>query len=556
MTDPRPPSNPGSEAIALSDVELALRADDPERAGRLAERAVADGSEHPALLTLAAYRLKEQGRFAEAIDLLVRAHKAAPKDVVTLRTLADALAHQNRFFEALKVLEEALRLEPDFAGGHYGYGVVLEAIGDFGGAMDRYRRANEIDPAYADPVAGAASLAFRTGDFTTARAAGERALQLDAKRSGALITLAELDLAEKRPEDARARLESALARESVTPLHAPSAHIRLGDALHAQGKPAEAFAAWTAGKVAWRDLYAPSYARPKLETARQLVERLTRQFEALPSDTWTAAAAAPLDASPSREHVFLVGFPRSGTTLLEQVLASHPAIVTLDERDTLIDAEVDLISAHDGLEHLAGLDQPGLNRYRDGYWKRVAAFRLPMEGKVFVDKLPLNSIKLPLIPKLFPRAKVLVARRDPRDVVFSCFRQNFRPNAFMYEFTSLEGAARLYDSVMRLMAAYEARLPLDRHLLRYEDLVANFEGETRALCGFLGIEWSADMAGFAETAKARPIRTPSAPQVAAGLYTTGAGQWRAYAEQLAPIMAVLDPWVREFGYDQTPAGPG
>ncbi|HEX8232460.1 MAG TPA: sulfotransferase [Caulobacteraceae bacterium] len=552
MSDAQTPARP--EAAVLADVDLALRADDLERAARVAERAVEEGSGHPLLLGLAAYRLKERGRFAEAIDMAVRAHKTDPQDVTVLRVLADALAHQNRFDEALKVLDEALRLNPDYAEGHYGRGVVLEALGQLQGAMDCYRRANELEPNYPGPLAGAASLALRLGEFERARGAAEQALKLGSRRSGALLTLAQLDLAETHPEHARVRLETALAGGALTALHVPDARVLLGDALDAEGKRAEAFASWSSGKAAWREMYASTYARPGLETAPQLVARLTRQFEALSPAVWSGPVAAPAEPPPCRQHVFLVGFPRSGTTLLEQVLASHEDIVTLEERETLIDAEVDLISAPDGLEYLADLEEAALARYRDGYWGRVASFRLPTPGRVFVDKLPLNSIKLPLIAKLFPRAKVLLARRDPRDVVFSCFRQNFRPNAFMHEFTTLEGAAGLYDAVMRLMSLYEERLPLDRRLVRYEDLVADFEAQTRAVCEFLGVAWSPAMADFAETAKARPIRTPSARQVARGLYASGVGRWRPYAEQLASILPVLEPWVEAFGYGETAAG--
>ena len=173
------------------------------------------------------------------------------------------------------------------------------------------------------------------------------------------------------------------------------------------------------------------------------------------------------------------------------------------------------------------------------------------DGKVVVDKMPLYSTKLPLISKLFPGAKVLFAQRDPRDVVLSCFRRPFQINAGMYQFVTLEGAARYYDAVMRLAEVYRQKLPLDVYDIRYEKLVSDFEGETRAVCDFLGVEWNPGLHNFAQTARDRQIRTPSAAQVRGGLFTTGAGHWRRYAAHLEPIMPILQPWIERFGYDSS-----
>ena len=168
--------------------------------------------------------------------------------------------------------------------------------------------------------------------------------------------------------------------------------------------------------------------------------------------------------------------------------------------------------------------------------------------KVALDKLPLNTMKLPLIARLFPEAKILFALRDPRDVVLSCFRQRFRMNPSMYEFLTLDGAARFYDGVMRLADLYRAKLSLDLHTHRYEDLVEDFDGQTRTICDFIGLPWRAEMRDFAATLDDRSTATPSSTQVARGLYREGVGQWRRYRDQLAPVLPVLAPWVATYGY--------
>jgi hypothetical protein len=157
-------------------------------------------------------------------------------------------------------------------------------------------------------------------------------------------------------------------------------------------------------------------------------------------------------------------------------------------------------------------------------------------------------MKLPLIARLFPDAKIIFALRDPRDVVLSCYRQRFQMNASMYELLTLEGAARFYDGVMRLGLICRERLPLAFHTHRYEDLVADFDGASEAVCRFIGVPWSAGMREFAATLGERASATPSAPQVARGLYSEGVGQWRRFEDDLEPIMSTLAPWITLFGY--------
>jgi hypothetical protein len=261
---------------------------------------------------------------------------------------------------------------------------------------------------------------------------------------------------------------------------------------------------------------------------------------------WGGARRAGPGAG-EKAHVFLMGFPRSGTTLLEQVLASHPDVVSLEERETLTESAVDFLSDEGGLTRLAGASVADLEPYRRAYWGRVRDAGVDVQGKVFVDKLPLNTIKLPVIAKLFPEAKILFAVRDPRDVVLSGFRHRFRMNASMYELLTLEGAARLYASVMDLGQLYADKLQMTARRHRYEDLVTDFDNEVKGIFAFLGLPWREEVRNFAERARAGLSATPSAAQVARGLYR-GDGQWRRYARELEPAIPVLKPWIERFGY--------
>jgi hypothetical protein len=140
-------------------------------------------------------------------------------------------------------------------------------------------------------------------------------------------------------------------------------------------------------------------------------------------------------------------------------------------------------------------------------------------------------------------------RRDPRDVVLSCFRSHFSPTPAALEFTGLERTARHYGAVMRAQESFLAALPLARHELHYEALVADFEGESRQLCDFLDTRWNEAIRDFAQTARRRGVSTMSATQVTKKLYD-GSKQWRRYEEQLQPVLPILDPWVKRFGYGE------
>ena len=247
-------------------------------------------------------------------------------------------------------------------------------------------------------------------------------------------------------------------------------------------------------------------------------------------------------------HVFLIGFPRSGTTLLENILASHPDVVALEEKVLFADAVREFMSVRHPSDEPKPMTAADIARHREIYWRNARQFGVTVEGKVFIDKHPFNASKLPLVAKMFPHAKILFAVRDPRDVVLSCFRRAFQMNSAVYEFLTLDGAARYYDATMALSAIYYETLGLDWHDVRHETLLDDFVGETERVCAFLGVPWVPQMTRFAESARARQVATASAAQVRQGLNREGMDQWRHYASEMAPVQPILAPWVKRFGY--------
>ena len=257
----------------------------------------------------------------------------------------------------------------------------------------------------------------------------------------------------------------------------------------------------------------------------------------------------PTTATEGRSSTaFILSFPRSGTSLLGQILAASPDVVLLEEPQLLNAIASDLVEASDGIATLAALSNDALERYRARYWAGVRGQGVAAQDKLVVDQTALNTIYLPAIWRFFPHAPVIFIIRDPRDVVFSCFRRQFEPNPFTLEFHSLESTTRFYDRTMAFADMCRDKTGRSTIDVRYEDVVADFDGETQRLCARLGIAWLPGMRDFQRAGENRTLVTRSAPQLRRGLTSDSIGAWRRYREQMQPVLPTLGPWVERFGY--------
>ncbi len=195
------------------------------------------------------------------------------------------------------------------------------------------------------------------------------------------------------------------------------------------------------------------------------------------------------------------------------MLDGNPRVVSLEEHELLADGVLAFMREPVNFQALMRADAAALDALREAYWRGVRGAGIDVAGKIFLDKHPLNSLKLPLIAKLFPQAKILFAVRDPRDVILSCFRRRFQMNPSMYEFLTVPGAAAFYDAVMEFAYTAKRGLGLEWHEVRYERLIENFEQEMRAICGYLSLDWLASMGEFADRVQAREHATPSTAQL-------------------------------------------
>jgi tetratricopeptide (TPR) repeat protein len=514
------------------------------RAAELAEAALRDGLQHPLLFNLSALQQEQLGHMDEAESLLRRGVALAPDDIACRNALGLCLLRREKPDEALTEFDHVLQLNPDLAFAHSSRGTALASLGQSPAAQQSFERAVALDPGQVAALCGLAGLAAARGAYVQARAFAERALALAPGFSDALIALAMADHGERRYADAEARIRTVLASRDLGAVERSHAHGLLGDVLDAADRRSEAFARYCACNEGLRAHYRSRYAQTP--TAMAYAESIVRFFDTADKSAWRPRPEAA--RQPAR-HIFLLGFPRSGTTLLEVVLEGHPQVVSLEEQELLIDSVRRYMRRAGDLSSLQQASPSDLEGLRAAYWRRVAGFGVEVAGKIFVDKHPLNTLKLPLIAQLFPEAKVLFACRDPRDIVWSCFRHRFRMSAPIYELLTLDGAARYYDVTMRLAVRWMSHFRLDACLVRHEDLVTEFAREMKRICAFLDLDWAPGMGDFAKRTGERPVLTPSTAQLVRGLNTEGVGQWRRYREFLGPVLPLLDPWVKKFYYD-------
>jgi len=247
---------------------------------------------------------------------------------------------------------------------------------------------------------------------------------------------------------------------------------------------------------------------------------------------------------------FLIGFPRSGTTLLDTILRSHPSIEVLEEKP-MIDEMINNLEKiiKNDFSKLENLDENLFNKIRTIYFEKRNQYVNYDKNKIFIDKLPLNIVNVGEIVRFFPNAKFILVLRNPFDSVLSCFMQTFSLNHAMSNFLNIDDAAKLYDSVMSLWLSYYENLPIKLHTVKYENIVKNFDKTIYDLINFLDLEWSENVKNFNETAKKRGIiNTPSFDQVNVPLYSKSIDRWKNYEHNFNNIKHILNKWVKKFNY--------
>lgn len=489
--------------------------------------------------------LRETSSLGEAVNSYRQAIRLQPDFVEALGNLGAALTMLGDTQAAASVLNKAIMLRPNSPQVLCNQGHILQSDGRLTEALEKYQRALELSPDSLDAIGNVANLLEKTNRLEESRALVERVLPRAPDNPALLIAAAKLARRARRFDAAIEFLERAI-KQNLSMEVASEVYLHLGQMYDRQGDAGQAYTHLLEGNrlsamvAEGMNKEQPAY----LDRVARMRAYLTDELASLPDDG--------RDADDSPSPVFLLGFPRSGTTLLEQILDSHPALQTLEEKATvsaMVRAFEDMTQGRENA--LAELTEQQVAQLRRIYFDEVARHVQLQSGNLLVDKMPLNTVNVHLIWRVFPQAKFILAIRHPCDVCFSCFMQNFRINEAMASFFTLGSAAQVYGGVMQTWLEAVAKLPLDYHRIRYEDLVANFESETRALLEFLGVGWDDRVLGHTEHAiKRGTINTPSYHQVTQPIYQHAKYRWKRYARQFEPVLPMLQPYIDYFGYGE------
>ena len=506
---------------------------------RLLERALATGVKHPAIELVYGRLLLDLGRLEEAVPPLRRSLALDPRQPGVIALLAKSLKTLGDNAEARRLLDNALAAWPDDPYLLPVSAVIHLAQGAFGRAEADLKRALAVSPSSGEAYGNLAAFYEHSNRPEDVQRLLDAAAQQGLVNSTSKLVNARLLRNQGQAAEARTLLTDLQAGNDLTPSQQQDLYSELGWCSDALG---DAAAAMTYFQEA-------NDRALKLATVPpELPDLFPRQVASLTE--FYRGNDVPASEAEGRAPAFLVGFPRSGTTLLDTMLGAHPQLWVMEERPT-IQTMLDVYTGR-GLRYAEDLAEltPRLRAEIRAAYRQLSRAAGWDGTHRLLDKSPWATAHVGFIHHIFPDAPVVCMVRHPCDVVLSCFMNNFEIHTGSVHFVHLDSTVDLYCSIMDLWQLYQQRLPFKYQVLRYEDLLASPETEMRRLIGFLDLPWMPQVLDNRAAALDRGyIPTPSYNQVSQPLYQRSSGRWRRYEAYLEPYRSRLAPYIRAFGYD-------
>ncbi len=527
------------------------------------------GAQDPRGLRLSAYIHQQQGRYAEAITDYRKVVAAIPDDFESWNNLGNVLAGTGDAEGALAALRTAIALRPDIMLPYVNLSKLLNRLQRYDERLILVREAAAQAPEDAEVQLELGLCEATANNFPAAEAAFRASIRIDGSALAPYLELAVL-LENLNKTEALNELAAEAQRNGV---EAAEVNFIKAWALRRAGRFAEALPL----ALATPDTINPARRSQLIAEIADRVGDADTAFNA-----FTDMNAAALEDTPSDQRdaslyigeveanrdlltpekiagwtsvrldnalpppIFLVGFPRSGTTLLDTLLMNIPHLHVLEEMPIVRSVENELGNP----ERIASLGSDEANALRARYFDTLQQVAPAAPGQRVLDKFPFHMTRMGIIHRIFPDAKVIFAERHPADCVLSAFMSNFELNRAMLSFTTLEGTARLYDLASTAWTRAETNLPIDVFRIRYERMVEDLESEMRQLLAFLDIPWTdAVLDNRKSAARREHIRTASYSQVTEPIYKRSAGRWERYRRQMEPVLPILKPWADKMGYE-------
>jgi len=478
-----------------------------------------------------------------ALPIYEKLSRQCPRAAVVWYEYGNAAAKLRKLDTADRAWQTALGLDPrnaELAGmaGHQ-----YQAVRRPDRARVCFTQAAAADPRGINPRISLAVLQEKAHRLAEARQAVDECLAIDPRDDQARYFSAVLDRREGKLTEAETRLRDLIASEPQHPFVRYAARYELAQLLDRSDRFDEAMRMLIEAKQLVRALTETDLLIQGYDQSTASALQFTRSQPKDIMRVWAGyfperkrSAIPPL--------AFLGGHPRSGTTLLEQILDAHPEVAALDEPAAFLEV------LQPEFYKSGQLSSPRVNVLRGLYLAALAEEAGPAaKGKTLVDKNPSPTSRLPLWLRIFPELRVIIALRDPRDVVLSCYFQNIPLNATNVNFLSFERVAKHYTDLMSVWLAVREWEGFKWLETRYEDTVANVDKEGRRVTEFLGLAWHEQQARFYEKSRSRQLYSPTYQDVTQPVYSRSVARWRAYEQYLAPVLPVLEPFCRRFGYE-------
>jgi tetratricopeptide (TPR) repeat protein len=496
-----------------------------------------------------ARRLWQLNRFDEALALFEKAVRQYPQNLVALVDASRALGARFEITRAEEMLDRLVKLSAHNPQLLHLAGQSYRMIFRPEKAMQCFERVMAMTKKIPDAQLELAVLYERRHRVAEAYSLIEDCLRAEPDYLEALLFKARLLRRLKDAAAAEAIYRSLAANDEALPLVRAQAWTEIAQKLDREADYDGAMAAMLQGK---KLLMA---AEGSLRTESEALQRYLRDLaESLTPAHWQRWVEAG-KAFPRQNMAVLASFPRSGTTLLEQVLDSHPGLVSSDEREAFGRDIFPALWRTGNIRVptagiLDGIPREQLAAQRDRYFAYMAAaLNEPIGDRVHLDKNPTMTLLLPGMLRLFPETKLLIALRDPRDVILSCFMQYLPLNSNSVCFLTLERAARRYAHDMGIWRKFRESICTPWLEVRYEHCVLHLEREARRALQFLELPWDPQVLGYRDRLKTKAVSSPTYEAVSQPLYTSAIGRWKNYRKYLEPCQEILQPCLDAFGYE-------
>ena len=485
----------------------------------------------------------------ESLDIWAELAAAEPDNLYSLSLAARAYGERFRLEDTERLAEQIRALGPRCAMVHQTIGDIHGSVGFPERAQRDYQTAASCPDAGPDTLLALAACMERARRFDEARSLIERAERGRPAVPQALLLKARIHRQEKEFASADATLANLIGRAPGSSEILVEAVGELALLRDRQGDYDAAF------DVIGR---AKAIHLGRCQAQRAASDHVTHRFATLvdsvtPDDFARWQADSPVPGGEPRP-ALLTGFPRSGTTLMEQVLDAHPGIVSSEEKDVI--ARGVLPAMHDGLtanDPLAAvldrLTPERIREHRQFYWRVLETFAGEKFGtRTHFDKNPAYNLLIPFFIRLFPEARLLVAVRDPRDILLSCYLRYLPLNPVSVTFLTLESTAHRYALDMTGWLKFSDMISNPWIEVRYEDLVGDLGGEARRICQLLELPWDPELLDYRKKLEGKSIASPTYADVRKPIYRSSIGRWKHYEKHLERQFEVLAPYIDAFGY--------